>query len=464
MATIATLLSENNTNITSKTTADSITPAIDGAERAKVLDEIKVRGIKSVVDTTALSAVSGADFRNIIVTDNGVYEWLASGTANGTTIFAASGGGVWSRVITPNVNNAFTALSGTSWDGSNKYKTSLSGNLALTLNSTKVAGLLVIEDNNSHTLTINGTSVSINATTPTVIGFTKANGIYYVIDKDGLTVQVSGADITAPTFTFEAIDANTFRGTASKSMGTVSIAGFSFKQNGSTITPNSVSGATIQWDFVVSETLLNTDTFLWDYDSSTGATVDLAGNELATATDQSVTNSIPGSVQAINWTDEINTTDAGSGTLNGNNSTTPAGARATKKMVGDGYVKFNIGSSTNGEALVLCLSATNTTNYALDLTTTIGAIYYFGTTIYINNGSGEAINGGSLGSYVWLRIDRVGDDLIYKASDDDVTYTTLATQTGKFTGITDVFIKTQFGVNSATKSMVTAKGTGLITI
>jgi len=176
---------------------------------------------------------------------------------------------------------AYTELTGTSWDGSNKYKTSLSANLALILSSTRVAGLLVIEDNNSYTLAVNAVNIPINATTPTVIGYTKANGIYYLIDKDGLTIAVA-ADETAPTVSSAtAIDVNTIRIVFSESMGAVTTAGHSFKQNGSTITPDSVSGAGDTWDFTVSETLLNTDTLLRSYDSSTGATTDIAGNELA---------------------------------------------------------------------------------------------------------------------------------------------------------------------------------------
>lgn len=103
MATIATLLSNNATNITSQTTAGSITPTIDGGERAALINELLARGVKSVADTTALSAVSGADFRNVAVTATGMFEWLTSGTPNGTTIFAASGGGVWNLVFNAGV-------------------------------------------------------------------------------------------------------------------------------------------------------------------------------------------------------------------------------------------------------------------------------------------------------------------------------------------------------------------------
>jgi len=104
MATIASLLNDNASNITNQTADDAISPAILGAENVKVINELLARGIKSVADTTALSAVSGADFRNVAVTATGMFEWLASGTPNGTTIFAASGGGVWNLVFNAGVD------------------------------------------------------------------------------------------------------------------------------------------------------------------------------------------------------------------------------------------------------------------------------------------------------------------------------------------------------------------------
>lgn len=191
------------------------------------------------------------------------------------------------------VNKTFTELTGTTWDGSNKYKTSLSGNLALTLNTTKVSGVLVIEDNNSHTLTINGTSVPINATVATVIAFVKANGVYYIIDKDGLTVTVAGPDVTAPTVvSATAIDANTIEIVFSEAVTATNV-GWSFKQNGSTITPDSITGSgTDTLTFVFSETMLSSDTLLRSYNSSTGNTIDASGNELLTFTDQAVDNEI----------------------------------------------------------------------------------------------------------------------------------------------------------------------------
>ena len=366
--------------------------------------------ITDAANTTALQALSGASYTYVIVTGSGIYEWAASGTPNGSTIFAASGGGVWNQIFsggggggtwgsitgtlssqtdlqsaldskasslnelsdvvitTPangdileysgsnfiNTNKSYTELTGTNWDGSNKYKTSLSADFGVNLNSTKIAGLLVIEDNNSHLLSINGNNIPINATTPTVIGFTKANGVYYIIDKDGLTIQISSPDVTAPTVSSaEAIDANTIRIVFNESMGSVTTAGWSFKQNGSTITPDSVTGSTTTWDFVVSETMLNTDTILRNYNSGTGATTDLVGNELVSFTDQSVTNNI---ITPVNLTFTVNQ-DNLTNTSQVFTATTPdtnfdnGGANSTKLASGvSGRIWFKYTSPTGSVA------------------------------------------------------------------------------------------------------------------
>lgn len=60
-----------------------------------VVGELLLRGVKSVANTDALSAVSGSDFKLVIVTAVGIFAWQNTGTVNGVTIFAAAGGGVW---------------------------------------------------------------------------------------------------------------------------------------------------------------------------------------------------------------------------------------------------------------------------------------------------------------------------------------------------------------------------------
>lgn len=106
MSTITDINNLITANVTQNGSSDRITAAELRAVLSMLSAEQLSRGIKSVADTTALSAVSGADFRNVAVKDSALYEWLSSGTANGTTIFAASGGGVWSKVFSGGVATA----------------------------------------------------------------------------------------------------------------------------------------------------------------------------------------------------------------------------------------------------------------------------------------------------------------------------------------------------------------------
>lgn len=58
---------------------------------------IQTRGVAQVADTTALQALSGSESRAAGIDGVGFFFWAATGTPNNTTIFAASGGGVWKK-------------------------------------------------------------------------------------------------------------------------------------------------------------------------------------------------------------------------------------------------------------------------------------------------------------------------------------------------------------------------------
>lgn len=94
--TIQALKALADTNIRQQTAANSVTTDIVTDIVDNLADEILDRGLTHVADTTALSTVSGANFKRVLVNGVGLFVYLSSGTANGTTIFAASGGGVWS--------------------------------------------------------------------------------------------------------------------------------------------------------------------------------------------------------------------------------------------------------------------------------------------------------------------------------------------------------------------------------
>ena len=84
-----------DTNIRAKTADNSVTRDEVADLFDNLADEQRDRGLFGVDTTAGLAAVSGANYRKVAVGDTGIFEWASTGTANGTTIFAASGGGVW---------------------------------------------------------------------------------------------------------------------------------------------------------------------------------------------------------------------------------------------------------------------------------------------------------------------------------------------------------------------------------
>lgn len=93
--TIQQIISLITTNLTQQGSGDRIDSSELRAVINAITGELATRGIKIVPDTTALSALSGSDYTNAVVQNNGIYAYASTGTANGTTIFSANGGGVW---------------------------------------------------------------------------------------------------------------------------------------------------------------------------------------------------------------------------------------------------------------------------------------------------------------------------------------------------------------------------------
>ena len=110
----------------------------------------------------------------------------------------------------------------------------------------------------------------------------------------GSNLAVSGGDTTAPTVSSKTATAATTVVVVFSESVTVTTAGWSFKKNGSAWAISSVAGSGTTWTFTMGSSAISTDTLLVSYNSSTGATVDGASNELVTFTDAAVTNSIAG--------------------------------------------------------------------------------------------------------------------------------------------------------------------------
>jgi hypothetical protein len=108
-----------------------------------------------------------------------------------------------------------------------------------------------------------------------------------------------GGDVTAPTVVSAvASSSNQVVITFSENV-TVTTAGWSFKQNGSSWTASSVSGSGNIWTFTMSSGAIGSDTLLYSYSAAGGVTVDTASNELANITDASITNSISGTAPTV---------------------------------------------------------------------------------------------------------------------------------------------------------------------
>ena len=97
MSTIQQLKTNHDTVIRQKTLPKSISTDNQADLFDGLADELLDRGFTQVADTTALQALSGTNYKNVVVKDNGIYLYKSSGTPNGSTIFAATGGGVYEK-------------------------------------------------------------------------------------------------------------------------------------------------------------------------------------------------------------------------------------------------------------------------------------------------------------------------------------------------------------------------------
>lgn len=94
--------------------------------------------ILTVADITELQTKGRPDSLQVLVNGNGIYNWASSGTPNGLTIFAATGGGVWTKVLSPGGSNSLVTLtdaSTTTWNynSGNCAEWAIGGNRTLSI-------------------------------------------------------------------------------------------------------------------------------------------------------------------------------------------------------------------------------------------------------------------------------------------------------------------------------------------
>jgi len=198
---------------------------------------------------------------------------------------------------------------------------------------------------------------------------------------------------------------------------TVTTAGWSAKKNGVNWPISSVAGSGNTWTFTMGSAAVNGDTLLISYNAGTGNTLDGAGNELASVTDSSVTNSVaptgPTLADLTFAAANVNLTVA-SGVWDGTVNATDwanKGLDAKKIAAGtDGFVQVQFVSGATG-----CVIGFNTTNANDDYTAYEFAMYLTPATTY-------AVFGGALGSYagptvgLFYRIARIGSAIKLQSS------------------------------------------------
>lgn len=170
----------------------------------------------------------------------------------------------------------------------------------------------------------------------------------------------------------------------------------------------------------------------------------------------------------ISWKEFANTVDGGSGSLNGINSSTPAGGTAIQQMQlnNNNYVQFTFSSSLDAaDACILALSNTDDANYANGSTTNhiiVGMAGFGGNFFVYQHDTNTFSNvGTALTNQTW-RIKKSGNDALVQSSTDAITFNTVTTATNVFATASNAYIKAIFGENTATQQLQHVKGFGLI--
>lgn len=95
MATIAAIKAANDAAIRNKVLPSSVTRANVSDRLDACADELQSRGMHISPDTATLATIAGADTDKVFVPGIGLFQYSASGSPNGTTIFAALDTGTW---------------------------------------------------------------------------------------------------------------------------------------------------------------------------------------------------------------------------------------------------------------------------------------------------------------------------------------------------------------------------------
>lgn len=377
----------------------------------------------------------------------------------------------------------FTALSGTSWDGSNKTLT-LTSNTALTFSSTKRNGVLRVKQDGtgSRTLSINSVSVAVasGANTITVITFfyDDVAGTYVFSYDTNILGNVGGGggggDTTAPTVvSATAIDATHFTVVFSETV-VPTAAGWQVHDTVTSInySPASVTGSGTTWTFALgSGSMPSGNALQLEYNSATGNTVDTSSNEVVTFTGFSMTNGIGG---GFSWVDlDFPTTGLRQNIGVASHVWTPTtDDQWNHKAVED--LKLTSGSDgavihqmqSDAKFGVVGFWASHAIPNAGDNLYTdckVGAYLSASGAVYqITNGAETLVGSVTLSAGDWLGVFRSGGVWKLRTSTDKSTWTDRATLSpSSFTGV-DIYPIIYVYTGAAASKMYNPQGTGLV--
>lgn len=177
-------------------------------------------------------------------------------------------------------------------------------------------------------------------------------------------------------------------------------------------------------------------------------------------------------VENIIWTQLTNAAYSSPGTIQGASASLPMGGTASKKMAvtNGNYAQFQQDSTVanNSGALALCTDNDADYDWGDAANNVIIAVNQFAGDYYIMTGNtnnvATTLAGAAAASDI-IRIEKSGNDaLVKKSTNNGLTFSTIYTATGVFSGVTDCYIRAMFAVAGLSKIMLNAKGKGLINI
>lgn len=265
-------------------------------------DELLIRGIKKVANTTALATLSRTDAETVVVENLGIFKGSPTGTANGTTIFSATGGGVWILILKTVLSSSWNILTDAATIAVNlnngpfhKIDMYATRNINFTnaVDGSSIV-LKVVHKAADTTINLPGLLVADFSWATEVNDITLLSGIY----DAGASQWVWDAKILyAGLASLPTIISATSVGTNQISVVfdrvvTSTTAGFSFRKNGTPLAPSAVSGSGTNTLLFTWGSFAYGDILDMTYNPSTGNCIDSSSAELAGVTNLSVTNAV----------------------------------------------------------------------------------------------------------------------------------------------------------------------------